>query len=82
MTNEMPNDGRIGKEIDWAFVIRSTTRPVWESHALGVLDRFEEFVQWMMFTTVSTSKTSGWYPSFLISDSTHGISILFVRESR
>lgn len=38
----MPDDGRIGKSIDWSLVIPSIIRPVWEPPALEVLDRFEE----------------------------------------
>ena len=38
----MPDDGRIGKEIDWSLVIPSITRPVWEPPALEVLDLLEE----------------------------------------
>lgn len=36
-----PDDGRIGKPVDWSLVIPSITRPISEAPALEVLDFFE-----------------------------------------
>lgn len=41
MPTNPPDDGRIGKQIDWSLVIPSVTRPVWEPPALEVLDPFD-----------------------------------------
>ena len=38
----MPDDGRIGKEIDWSLVVPSIKRPVHEPPALEVLDFFDD----------------------------------------
>lgn len=42
MPENWPDDGRIGKEIDWSLVVPSITRPVGEPPALEVLDELED----------------------------------------
>lgn len=42
MAQNAPDDGRIGKEIDWSLVVTSITRAVWEPPALEVLDLFDD----------------------------------------
>lgn len=42
MTDTGPNDGRIGKEIDWSLVVPSITSRTWEPPALEVLDEWED----------------------------------------
>lgn len=58
MADNRPDDGRIGKEIDWSLVIPSITRPVWEPPALEILDWFEEEVEEMYNPTSTLVSTS------------------------
>lgn len=60
MVPNPPNDGRIGKEIDWSLVIPSITRPTWEPPALEVLDFFETIFEFSGFNINSDKMKTAW----------------------
>ena len=59
-TEKHPDDGRIGKKIDWSLVIPSITRPTWEPPALEVLDFFETLDEFFDFDLSSDTMKAAW----------------------
>ena len=59
-TEKRPDDGRIGKEIDWSLVIPAITRPTWEPPALKVLDFFETLDEFFNFDLSRNAMKDVW----------------------